>query len=82
MQTQQWEQIWIYNKGGSLHLKGHKEGKQMILKTDESKNKNGESYYHKITWTLNDDGTVRQYWETITNNKVSVVFNGLYKKSE
>ena len=55
----------------------------MILKTDVAKNQKGESYFHKVTWTLNDDGTVRQYWETITNdNDVTVAFDGLYKKAE
>ena len=32
---------------------------------------------------LNDDGSVRQYWETITNNKdITVAFDGLYKRVE
>ncbi len=78
-----WEQIWVDNQGGSLHLKGNREGNQMILKTDVAKNQKGESYYHKVTWTLNDDGSVRQYWETITNDKdITVAFDGLYKKAE
>ncbi len=77
----QWEQIWIDNQGGSLHLKGNKVGNQMILQTDEEQNKDGQPFYHRITWTYNDDGSVRQYWETITNGKdVTVAFDGLYKK--
>ncbi|WP_242203754.1 hypothetical protein [Aestuariivivens insulae] len=81
--TKQWEQIWVDNQGGSLHLKGNRVGNQMILKTDVAKNKKGEPFYHKITWTKHNDGSVRQYWETITNDKdVTVVFNGLYKKNE
>jgi hypothetical protein len=80
---QQWEQIWIDNQGGSLHLKGNRIGNQMILKTDVAKNQNGESFYHRVTWTKNDNGTVRQYWETIKNNKnITVAFDGLYKKTE
>lgn len=81
--TQQWEQIWIDNKGGNLHLKGNRVGNQMILKTDVAKNQKGEPFYHRVTWTKNDDGTVRQYWETITNDKdITVAFDGLYKKVE
>tara|TARA_R110002073_G_scaffold335058_1_gene526099 strand:- start:141 stop:650 length:510 start_codon:yes stop_codon:yes gene_type:complete len=77
----QWEQIWIDNQGGSLHLKGNRVGNQMILQTDVAKNQNGEPFYHRVTWTKNDDGTVRQYWETITNDKeITVAFDGLYKK--
>lgn len=79
----QWEQIWVDNQGSSLHLKGHRVGNQMILKTDVAENKDGEPYYHRVTWTLNDDGSVRQYWETITNDKdITVAFDGLYKKTE
>lgn len=79
----QWEQIWVDNQGGNLHLKGNRIGNQMVLKTDLAKNKNGEPFYHRVTWTKNDDGSVRQYWETITNDKdITVAFDGLYKKTE
>ncbi len=79
--TNQWEQIWIDNQGGSLHLKGNRVANQMILRTDDAVNEAGESFYHRITWTLNLNGSVRQYWETITNNKgITVAFDGLYKK--
>jgi hypothetical protein len=81
--TKQWEQIWLDNQGGILHLKGNRIENQMILQSDERKNTNGEPYFNRITWTLNDDGTVRQYWETITNGKdVIVAFDGLYKKTQ
>ena len=79
--TKQWEQVWVDNQGGSLHLKGRRKGNQMILKTDTAKNKNGEIFYHKVTWTKNEDGTVRQLWETFTEGKEpQVAFDGLYKK--
>lgn len=81
--TKQWEQIWVDNQGGNLHLKGNFSGNSMILKTDVAKNQNGEPFYHRVTWTKNDDGSVRQYWETITNNKnITVAFDGLYRKKE
>jgi len=80
--TKQWEQIWIDNQGQSLHLKGNRKGNQMILQSDEAQDKEGNSFYHRITWTLNDDGSVRQYWETFTKDKpVVVAFDGLYKKT-
>ena len=79
--TRQWEQIWIDNQGESLHLKGNRVGNQMILQTDEEQNKEGNPFYHRITWTLNNDGSVRQLWETIINKKdITIAFNGLYKK--
>lgn len=82
-QKKQWEQIWIDNQGGNLHLKGHRKGNQMILQTDEAKNDKGEPFIHRVTWTENDDGSVRQLWETITNGeKITVAFDGLYKKAK
>jgi len=80
--TGAWEQIWVDNQGGILKLKGSRIGNQMILKTIIEKNKEGDDFYHRIIWTANPDGTVRQYWETITEGKdVIVQFDGLYKKS-
>ncbi len=79
--TKQWEQIWVDNLGGSLHLKGNREDNKMILRTDDETNKKGDTIYHRVTWTLNKDGSVHQYWETITNgNDITVAFDGLYRK--
>lgn len=81
--TNQWEQLWLDNQGGSLKLKGERIGNQMILSSDVETNKKGKSYYNRITWTLNDDGSVRQLWEVIVEDTVSqVAFDGLYKKTE
>ncbi len=79
--TKQWEQLWVDNQGGHLKLKGGRKGNQMVLLTDEATNKDGKPFYHRVTWTANDDGTVRQLWETIVNNtETTIVFDGLYKK--
>ncbi|MBC3844903.1 hypothetical protein H8K90_00795 [Winogradskyella echinorum] len=81
LKTRQWEQIWIDNQGASLHMKGNKFGNQMILRTDDEINSEGKVFFHRITWTANNDGTVRQLWETITNKtEITVAFDGLYKK--
>ena len=81
--TKQWEQIWIDNQGQSLHLKGNRVGNQMILQSDGEKDKEGKLVIQRITWTHNDDGTVRQYWETITDgNDIAIAFDGLYKKNK
>lgn len=81
LKTKQWEQIWIDNQGASLHLKGNRVGNQMILRTDNEKNKEGKTFYHRVTWTANDDGTVRQLWETILEDgQITIAFDGLYKR--
>lgn len=76
----QWQQLWLDNQGGSLELAGQRVGQQMILSSDKLKNDKGQDVQHKITWTYNDDGTVRQLWETTTEGDVQVVFDGLYVK--
>ena len=48
----------------------------MMLKIKKVK-----TFYHQVTWTDNEDGSVRQLWETFTEGKdVVVAFDGLYKK--
>lgn len=80
-QTKQWEQLWVDNQGGNLKLKGNRVGNQMILRTDDETNQEGVTFFHRVTWTANADGSVRQVWETIVeNDKSTVVFDGLYKK--
>ncbi|WP_282135555.1 hypothetical protein [Seonamhaeicola maritimus] len=81
VKTKQWEQIWIDNQGGVLHLKGNRVENQMILSTEEETNEKGQRVKNRVTWTKNEDGTVRQYWEIITDGKdIAVAFDGLYKK--
>lgn len=77
-----WEQLWLDNQGGYLKLYGNRTENQMILTSDIENTQKG-SVYHRITWTANEDGTVSQLWETITNEtEISVAFNGLYTKKE
>lgn len=77
--TDKWNQVWIDNMGGNLQLEGGLVGKEMILK---SKAMNGRPKVDRITWTPNSDGTVRQKWETSTDQEKTwtVAFDGLYKK--
>ncbi|WP_394970557.1 hypothetical protein [uncultured Croceitalea sp.] len=79
LKTAQWEQLWIDNSGNHLKLKGNRVGNKMILSSNEFKGVNGKLHVNRITWTINDDGTVRQLWEVLEGDKVvSTAFNGLY----
>jgi len=81
--AKQWEQLWIDNSGTHLKLKGNKIGDQMILSSDEFTHTDGKRYVNRITWTLNDDDTVRQLWEVLHGSKVvNVAFDGIYKREE
>ncbi|MGB5497870.1 MAG: hypothetical protein WBM77_02975 [Maribacter sp.] len=81
--TGQWEQLWIDNSGDHLKLKGNRVGNQMILISDELVNSKGGLSRNRITWTKNEDGTVRQLWEIVEGEKVvSIAFDGLYMRKE
>lgn len=76
-----WEQLWIDNAGAQLKLYGNRNGNQMILTSEPFKRPDGELYVNRITWTSNQNGTVRQLWEVLKAGEVvQVVFDGLYKK--
>lgn len=82
-QEKQWEQIWVDNQGQSLHLKGNRKGNQMILLSEVLQDKDGVDLWHRVTWTNNDDGTVRQLWESTNDGQSwTVAFDGLYKKKK
>ncbi len=81
-QTKGWEQLWIDNSGSHLKLKGNRVENQMILASEEFTHTDGKVYVNRITWTLNDDGTVRQLWELLNEGVVAnTLFDGLYKKT-
>ena len=80
-QTGEWEQLWVDNGGSHLHLRGNRTGNQMILVSDEITREDKPPYSNRITWTLNEDGTVRQLWEILVDGKVAnVAFDGIYRK--
>ncbi len=80
-QTNEWEQLWIDNAGASLKLKGNRVDNQMILTSDEFTKSDGKKYRNRITWTKNDNGTMRQLWEVLgEGNSTSIAFDGLYRK--
>ena len=75
-----WHQTWVDNSGTLLLLEGRFNGKSMVLegKTVDSAAKETK---HRISWTPNADGSVRQLWEsTDAKGAWTVAFDGLYKR--
>jgi hypothetical protein len=74
-----WHQTWVDNSGTLLLLEGRLVGKEMVLEgagVDE-----GKAIKHRITWTPNADGSVRQHWETSgAGGQWKTVFDGTYRK--
>lgn len=80
-QTGQWQQLWIDNAGSYLYLSGGRNGNQMILSSEEIPREKEPPYTNRITWTDNEDGTVRQLWEILAQGEViNIAFDGLYRK--
>ena len=80
--SQKWHQTWTDNTGVLLQLDGQFNGTSMVL-TGNTTNSAGNAILNRITWTPNQDGTVRQLWESSEDNgKVwQVLFDGLYSKA-
>ena len=79
-----WTQTWVDNQGGSLKLEGAFRNGKMVLMSEPVKDKKVGSYINRITWTPNEDGSVRQLWETSSDfgTTWNAIFDGLYKKKK
>ena len=75
-----WHQTWVDSRGLLLLLEGGIRDGKMVLEgqttgTDQTIVK------HRITWTPNPDGSVRQLWEsTQPNGAWAVAFDGKYTR--
>lgn len=80
--TGHWQQLWIDNQAGNLQLEGKFNGTAMVLQSEELPNREKKPQIDRITWTPNEDGTVRQLWEVSTDKGKTwqVIFDGMYKR--
>ena len=81
--TGHWEQFWVDNSGSRLHLSGGMHEGSMLLQgtQDKADATTGVVQRERITWTPNADGSVRQHWETSTDEGKTwkTSFDGLYR---
>lgn len=78
----QWHQTWVDSSGLLLQLDGGLVDGKMIL-SGELPGSDGGSVTHRITWTPNGDGSVRQHWETSTDGEEwNTAFDGLYVRAD
>jgi len=77
----QWHQVWVGNDGITLNLSGgYADGKMVLAGVHE---RQGKSIRDRITWSNNEDGTVRQLWEISTDGETwSPIFDGLYSAKD
>ncbi len=78
-----WHQTWVDNTGFLLKISGNLQNDSMVM-TGPGKSSEGKPVTHKITWSANENGSVRQLWEVSPDQGVSwkTVFDGLYEKVE
>jgi hypothetical protein len=78
-----WEQTWVDDRGGVLHFAGAFKDGAMRL-TGMSNNSEGKPVSHRMSYTPQADGRVRQLWESSTDEGKTwaVVFDGLYVRKQ
>jgi hypothetical protein len=79
--TGQWHQTWIDSGGTLLQLEGGLVDGVMVLGGDQPGAGGRRGVRHRISWTPNPDGSVRQLWEASQDGGAtwSVLFDGLYQ---
>lgn len=81
--TRRWQQTWLDSSGGRLDLEGSWREGAMVLEGREPHPKTaGATLRHRITWTPNADGSVRQHWQTSEDDgrTWATAFDGRYTR--
>jgi len=74
-----WHQTWVDSSGTLLELDGGLVAGNMILQGERPSADGSSTAIHRITWTPNADGSVRQLWEASSDQETwTVLFDGLY----
>ena len=75
-----WHQTWVDSGGLLLQLEGGLRDGRMVLE-GSTMGADGKNTRHRITWTPNADGSVRQLWESATGgDDWKVAFDGKYTR--
>ena len=76
-----WRQLWVWRAGTTLELEGAYRDGRMVLE-GESTDRQGDTVRNRISWSVNDDGSVRQLWQVATGaaGAWQTVFDGEYRK--
>jgi hypothetical protein len=73
-----WHQTWVDNGGTLLLLEGSLRDGSMVMEGATTA-ADGKVTRHRITWTPNRDGSVRQHWQSaVAGAAWTTVFDGRY----
>jgi hypothetical protein len=81
-QTGHWHQTWVDSSGTLLQLDGGLVDGVMVLSGQRPARDGSSMVQHRISWTPNPDGSVRQLWEASNDDggTWAVLFDGLYTR--
>jgi hypothetical protein len=75
-----WHQTWVDTSNTLLVLEGGIRDGNMVLE-GQTTGADGQLTRHRITWTPNPDGSVRQFWESAdAKGRWTVTFDGHYTR--
>lgn len=79
---ERWEQYWIDNSGGTLHLTGKLADGKMVM--NDAEYGDSKSGLNQIVWEKMKNGSVRQTWSLSKDGGKtwSVLFDGEYKRTK
>lgn len=78
---QRWHQTWADSSGTLLQLDGGLEGLSMVL-TGTRPGDNQQTITDQISFTPNDDGSLRQHWQVKRGDgEWQTIFDGLYVRA-
>ena len=77
-----WHQTWVDSSGALLILEGRFADGAMVLEGSTIAEKGATPMRQRITWTLQPGGTVRQLWQSSSENSRTwkTEFDGTYKR--
>lgn len=77
-----WHQTWVDSSGMLLTIEGGLKGGSMVLEGMTPAGKDTPATRHRITWTPQANGDVRQLWQSSKDNARTwqTEFDGLYKR--
>ncbi len=79
--TELWNQVWVDTGGSTIHFSGRRTGNVMDM--TGSQTTSAGTMHFKMSYTLNDDGTIRQLWQQSPDKKQwEVIFDGLYRRRD
>ena len=74
-----WNQVWVDTGGSTIHFSGQR--KDNVMDMSGSQTTAEGTLHFRMSYTLNEDGTVRQLWQQSADKKQwEVIFDGLYRR--